>query len=158
MVTKFFLYYLFPENSVVLKASVDEKVCVFCTRWKSNRINELKNILEQDLGTDDERHEVEFLISRLVDDDKNDISITVPSSILVIEKDRQGKKLCEFDGMIIYLNRKNNQVIFLEAKNTTNSPFFAKKCLGDKLKKLNIPFTEDSVEIRNYDAMLKISI
>jgi len=93
LVTKFFLYYLFSENSVVLKATVDEKICVLCTRGKNSRIEELKNILEQGIGTNDERHEVEFLISCLYDDSKNDISITVPSSILVLEKDKQGKKI-----------------------------------------------------------------
>ena len=158
LVTKFFLYYLFSENSVVLKATVDEKICVLCTRGKNSRIEELKNILEQGIGTNDERHEVEFLISCLYDDSKNDISITVPSSILVLEKDKQGKKLCEFDGMIIHPNRDNNQIIILEAKNTNKSPSFAKKCLAKNLKKLNFSYAEDSFQIRNYDAMVKINI
>ncbi len=158
LTTKFFLYYLFSENSVILKATVDEKTCVLCTRGKNSRIEELKNILEQGLGTNDERHEVEFLISCLDNDNKNDISITVPSSILVLEKDKQVKKICEFDGMIIHPNRENNQIVILEAKNINKSPSFAKKCLVKNLEKLNIPYDEDSLEIRNYDAMVKISI
>lgn len=158
LATKFFLYYLFSENNVILRPTVDEKVCVICTRGKSSRINELKYILKKDMGTADERHELEFIINCLVEDDKNDVSITVPSSILVLEKDKQVKKICEFDGMIIHPNREANQIILLEAKNIRKSPSYAKKCLSDKLDKLNIPYDNDEIVIKDFNAMLEISI
>lgn len=158
LTTKFFLYYLFYENSIVLKATVDENICVICTRGKVSRINELNNILKKNLGTADERHEVAFIINCLVEDSKNDISITIPSSILVLEKDKQVKKLCEFDGMIIHPNRETNQIILLEAKNTSKSPSYAKKCLSEKLDKLNFNYNKDEIITKGFNAMLEISI
>lgn len=158
LTTKFFLYYLFSENDIVLRNTVDENICVICTRGKISRINELNNILKKNLGTADERYEVEFIINCLVEDNKNDISITIPSSILVLEKDKQVKKLCEFDGMIIHPNRETNQIILLEAKNTSKSPSYAKKCLSEKLDKLNFNYNKDEIITKGFNAMLEISI
>ncbi|NMD37659.1 MAG: hypothetical protein GYA87_03135 [Christensenellaceae bacterium] len=156
LITKFFLYYLFSEKSIVLKATVHEEICVLCTRGKNSRIKELEKILEKNRGTEDEQHEVKFLIKCL--DNKNDVSITIPSSILVLEKDKNNQKLCEFDGMIIHPNRDNNQIIILEAKNTKNSKYLAKKCLSKKLKKLNITYNKTSLEIIDKDAKVEINI
>lgn len=155
LVTKFFLFYLFSENNITLKPTVDEEICVICARGKSNRINELEKILKKNIGTDDERHEVEFLIECLKKNNKNDTSIAVPSSILVLEKNR---KLCEFDGMIIYPNRVSNQIVLMESKNRKTKPSLAKNCLIDKLRKLNIPYDEDQIKTENFDAMMELSV
>lgn len=157
LVSKFFLHYLFQENNVVLKATIDENICVICTRGRVNRINELNRILNKGIGRDDERHEVEFLKQCLVNDTKNDVSITIPSSILVTKKDKQ-IKISEFDGMIIYPNRKNKQIIFLEAKNTNSKPSKAKRDLSEKLDKLKILYNKDEIITKDYSAMLKLSI
>lgn len=68
------------------------------------------------------------------------------------------KKLCEFDGMIIHPNRETNQIILLEAKNTSKSPSYAKKCLSEKLDKLNFNYNKDEIITKGFNAMLEISI
>ena len=157
LVTKFFLHYFFLEKNIVLKATVDESICVICTRGRANRINELNKILGKEIGTVNERHEVKFLKQCLDSDAKNDVSITIPSSILVTERDKQ-IKISEFDGMIIHPNRKINQIVLLEAKNTSTKPSRAKNDLSEKLDRLNIPYNKDKIIIKDYNAMLKLSI
>lgn len=103
-------------------------------------------------------HEVNFLIECLENDTRNDTTITIPASILVYQKNAPGKKLCEFDGMIIHPNRKSNQVILLEAKNTSNAPSYAKKCLCEKLDKIGYTYNKDNIKIKGYDAYLNLSI
>lgn len=154
---KFFLFYLFNENPVVIKPTVNREKCVICTRGKNIRLKELHSLLHNPTGTEDEKHEVEFLLSQLADDSINDTTITIPASILVHKNDAVGGKLCEFDGMIIHTMRKNNQVIFLEAKNRNKKPTFGKKCLEDKLKKFKIEYDGD-IQIVDCDAYLKYTI
>jgi len=98
------------------------------------------------------------MLDCLIQDDINDTSITIPSSILIYQKDLPGKKLSEFDGMVIHPMRKSEQIMLLEAKNTDSNPSYAKKCLSDKLDKLNFDYNKDAIKIHNYDALLKVSI
>ena len=74
-------------------------------------------MLKSSIANEDENHEVEFLLSQIEGDSINDTTITIPASIIVYQKDAVGRKLSEFDGLIIHPMRKQNQVIFLEAKN-----------------------------------------
>ena len=156
--TKFFLFYLFDENPVVIKPTIDREKCVICTRGKNSRVKELRSLLCASVGTEDENHEVEFLLSQLESDSINDTSITLPASILVYQKDAVGRKLCEFDGMIIHHMRKMDQVVFLEAKNRNEKPAFGKNCLKEKLYKFPIRYNYDDIQIVSCDAYLKYSI
>lgn len=158
LASKFFIFYLFLENTIIIEPTVDENVCVLCTRGKNSRKAEIKKLLSTGTGTEDERHEVNFLIECLENDTRNDTTITIPASILVYQKNAPGKKLCEFDGMIIHPNRKSNQVILLEAKNTSNAPSYAKKCLCEKLDKIGYTYNKDNIKIKGYDAYLNLSI
>lgn len=159
LVVKFFLFYLFDENPVVIKPAINRRdVCVVCTRGKNTRIKELQALLKSSIGNEDENHEVEFLLSQIVDDLINDTTITIPASILVYKKDSLGRKLSEFDGMIIHPMRKTNQVIFLEAKNRDKKPSFGKNCLIEKLDKFSLVYVSDDIKIVDYDAYWKYSI
>lgn len=155
---KFFLFYLFGENPVVIKPTIDREKCVICTRGKKSRVNTLELLLHDSVGTDDEKHEVEFLLSLLVNDSINDTSITIPASILVYQKNKMGQKLSEFDGMIIHPMRKSDQVIFLEAKNRNKKSFLAKNCLEKKLDKFTIQYQNDDIQVSNCDACLKYTV
>ena len=155
---KFFLFYLFDENPVVIKPTVDKKKCVICTRGKTSRLNELRNLLHGSGEEVDINHEVEFLLCLLERDLKNDTSITIPASIVVYKKDTVGRQLCEFDGMIIHPTRTTTQVIFVEAKNRTEEPIFGKRCLEEKLNKLSIHYNHEDIKIDNYDAYLEYTI
>ena len=158
LTVKFFLFYLFDENPVVIKPTINRDICVVCTRGKNTRIKELHSLLKSSIGNEDENHEVKFLLSQIVNDSINDTTITIPASILVYQKDSVGRKLCEFDGLIIHPMRKSNQVIFLEAKNRDKKPSFGKKCLIEKLDKFSFEYVSDNIEIVDCDAFWKYSI
>lgn len=57
--------------------------------------------------------------------------------------------------MIIYPMRKQNQIIFLEAKNTKKKKNRAKKELAEKLNDIRIPFNEDAIKTENKDAWVE---
>jgi len=144
---KFFLFYLFDENPIVIKPTIDRDKCVICTRGKNSRVKELEDLLHNSVGTADENHEVEFLLELLDSDSINDTSITIPASILVYQKNAVGRQLCEFDGLIIHPMRKTNQLVFLEAKNKNEKPTFAKNCLNEKLNKFSINYNDNNIQI-----------
>lgn len=158
LIVKFFLFYLFDENPVVIKPTIDKEVCVICTRGKKIRINEIQSLLKGSIGNEDENHEVEFLLSQIKDDTVNDTSITIPASIIVYQKGAVGRKLSEFDGMIIHPMRKEKQIVFLEAKNRDRQPSCAKNCLRDKLDKFSFDYLEDDIQIADYDAYWNFTI
>lgn len=156
--TKFFLFYFVGENPIVIKPTVDKETCVICTRGKNMRIKEISTLLKGVAGNEDERHEIQFMLDRLKEDDINDTSICIPASILVYQKNAVGKKLCEFDGMVIHPMRKKEQNVFFEAKNTSNKPAYGKNCLKEKLDKLLIKYDLNDIQIIDYDAMLKYTL
>ena len=158
LTVKFFLFYLFDENPVVIKPTISKDICVVCTRGKNKRIKEVQSLLQSSSGNEDENHEVEFLLSRIVNDSVNDTTITIPASVVVYQKNAAGRKLSEFDGLIIYPMRKSNQVIFLEAKNRDKKPSFGKRCLIEKFKKFTFEYVPDSIEVVDHDAFWKCSI
>ena len=152
------MHYLFSGNPIVIKPTIDNKVCVLCTRGKNKRIAEIDSLLKNGCGTDDERHEVEFLRKKLAEDSKNDTSIVIPGSILVYQNDTSGKTLCEFDGLAIHPMRSLEQVLLLEAKNTATTPSSGKKCLCEKLDKLSFAYEKQDVIIDGHDAYFVVSI
>ncbi len=158
LAVKFFLFYLFDENPVVIKPTINRDICVICTRGKNTRIKKLQSLLKSSIGSEDENHEVDFLLSRVFNDSINDTTITIPASILVYQKDATGRKLSEFDGLIIYPMRKSNQVVFLEAKNRDKNPSCGKNCLIEKFDKFSFEYESGNIEIVGYDAFWKYSI
>ncbi len=154
LTTKFFLFYLCNENPIGIKPTIHSHICVICTKGKKQRLRSLKKILDCGYGNEDERHEANNIYSVLQKDEKNDTCITVPGSIVVYEKENTGKKLCEFDGIILYPTRNHNSIVFLEAKNTKDKKTFGKACLIEKLEKLDIPFNKAEIEIKDKDAIL----
>lgn len=158
LAVKFYLFYLFDENPVIIKPTINREICVICTRGKNARIKEIHSLLNSSIGNEDDNHEVEFLLSQIVNDSINDTTITIPASVLVYQKDAVGRKLSEFDGMIIHPMRKTNQVLFLEAKNRTKQPSFAKSCLIKKFDNFTFKHSSEEIETVNYDACWKYSV
>lgn len=158
LVTKFFLFYLFNEHPVIIKSTINSEVCVVCTRGNRQRINEIQKLIKLQQGNADQRHELENIRLILERDKKNDICITIPASILVYNKEQSGKMMVEFDGMIIYPNRKQKPLVFLEAKNTTSKPMYGKNCLKKKLGKLNILFNEQDIQMQENDAFMYFDV
>lgn len=156
LTTKFFLRHLFVERNVIIKPTINEKKCVFCTRGKSRRIEELQMILEESIGNIDEEHEVQAIIDRIQTDQKNDTCITVPGSTLVFSSN--GQKLCEIDGIVIYPQRKDKQIIMLEAKNTDEKPGYGAKCLAKKMKKLGWKYDRKQILVTEHDASYNFSV
>lgn len=152
--TKFFLFYFFDENPIVIKPTIDKEKCVICTRGRSARVKAINTLLKNTVGNEDQRHETQFIIDYLKEDNINDTSICIPASIVVYRKDLTGEKLCELDGLVIHPMRKQYQILFFEAKNTSTNPSYGKKCLKEKLEKLNIKYDSNSIKIFGYDALL----
>ena len=69
------------------------------------------------------------------------------SSIVVKDNKDYSKKKVEFDGLVLFPNRKEYQVIFVESKNTKEQPVFGKRCLKEKFNKLNIEYIEDDIDV-----------
>ena len=147
---KFLLFYLFKENPVVIKPTLDDKKCVFCTRGKNSRIKEINTLLKEYTGTNDQRHETNFMLDILNKDTINDTSSFLRSIHCLAVNGNTVR--------IIHPMRNKNQIIFLEAKNTTNKPAYGKKCLKEKFDILQIAYTSESIEIINHDALMKHTI
>ena len=78
LVTKYFLKYLLHASNIKIDGTLDPDKCVICVMGSKQRIIQLpKNITNQN---DDIVHEVEFLKTRLKEDDKNDLTISIPAS------------------------------------------------------------------------------
>lgn len=157
LVTKYFLRCLFGNRTVIISPTISDTVCVLCTRGSRSRIDQLQKLIDNGVGTKDDIHEVEAMQDILQGDEKNDICITVPGSTVVYEGN---DKLCEFDGIIIFPNRKRDQIIILEAKNTRHKRYYGEKCLREKLDKLKISYTADSIftKDKGHDAYFTMSI
>lgn len=136
LTAKFFLYYFFGERELFIRPVLHESKCVICTKGRNARINELQELLLK--GSEDEKHEVEAMITYLKDDSINDTAITISGSTVVYK--RQGEATSEFDGICIYPNRARDQVVLFEAKNTNEKPSYGKKCLKNKLKNLGLKY------------------
>ena len=156
LAVKFFLYYYFKCRFVEFKATVDKKICVCCTRGKRKKVEIIDEILSNEYGDEDQKHEVQYLRECILKDTKNDVCITLPCSIVVYEKETL-RNVCEFDGMVIYPNRKVNQLMFLESKNKKVRGH-AKRCLLKKFKDLNIKYDSKNIIIDNQDVNIKFSI
>lgn len=155
---KFFLFYLFDENPIVIKPTINSTKCVICTRGKNARVKQINSMLNHSIGNEDENHEVEFLKSQIEIDSINDTSITIPASVLVYQKEATGRKLSEFDGMIIHPMRKENQVIFLEAKNRERQPALAKRCLVEKFDHFSFEYQKEDIQTVDYDAYMTYTL
>lgn len=155
---KFFLFYLCREHPVIIRPTIDPQNCVVCTRGKRQRIENIDRLIRASSANEDDLHEVAFLSSCLHSDTINDTSICIPASVLVYEKEAVNRELCQFDGLIIHPMRKQTQVVFMEAKNTSRKPSYGKKCLKEKLNRLEMSYNPDDIQIIGHDARIVITI
>jgi hypothetical protein len=158
LVVKFFLYYLLGERIIRINPTIDENICLFSCRGKHARVNELDKLLLLRNGNEDERHEADFIKQLLQADTINDTAMIICSSIITFDKNAMGKKHNEFDGMILFPNRKEHQVIFVESKNTREKPALAKKCLAQKLNSIPIIWDSDEICVQGHDCYFKYSL
>ncbi len=154
---KYFLHYLLGECPVKILPTVDKTKCVLLKRGKSARVKEITQLLASKYGNRDSRHEVEFIQTVLKLENTNDVCLMVCGSIVVYQKDCSGKKLNEYDGLIVFPNRTQDQIIFVEAKNTKESAQ-AITCLKSKLKHTPIICIPENIQKIGNDCYLKISI
>ena len=136
MVVKYFLYYLFGGRNLAIKPTIDEEMCSLCNAGCKKRVDSVQRYLNNSKAKEDINHETEFMIMRLKEDKKSDLSICIPASIEVY-KDNKGKsQLCEFDGLVIFPNRREKQLLFLEAKNRDTKPERGRKDLIKKIREI----------------------
>ncbi|MBR6824976.1 MAG: hypothetical protein IKM59_00330 [Oscillospiraceae bacterium] len=152
LTVKFFLFYLLGENPIRIKPTIDPDICVLCTKGKKQRKKAVKKLLEKEYGGEDAAHEAEHLCNILDKNEINDVCIALPSSIVVYDHSDIRKSICEFDGMILYPNRKSGQLVFLEAKNRAYKPELGRRELMEKLQLLNISYDSNKIEKSGKDA------
>lgn len=159
LINKFFLYYLFKEHYIELIGTLNRDICVSVERGKTKRLDAINKLLKENQTCgQDSRHEIDFLAKCLSMDLKNDIAITICSSIVVKDKSDTSKKKNEFDGLIIYPNRDEEQILFVESKNRTEQPGYSKKCLKIKFDSLNIKCDEENIIIDEKDCYYRYTI
>lgn len=109
------------------------------------------------MGTPDQRHEVEHLKYCLTLNETNNTALLIPGSIVVYNPKNPDRMICEFDGLIIYPTEKEEQILFLEAKNM-NEAGKATKCLCRKLNQLKLPYDRNQIQAHGQDVYLYKSI
>lgn len=141
--TNFFLYYLLGENKIILEGKVDKDTCVLLDRGSKARLKSLRTLEKENksCANVDELHEISVLTDILSNENKNDLGLTISSSIIVIDK-TNNRDIAEFDGMIIFPNRDSAQIIFVESKNIKRKPSHSIKCLRERLDYLGIKHNE----------------
>jgi hypothetical protein len=157
LVTKYFLRYMLHAIAIRIDGTLDPQKCVLCTMGSKSRIYELPD--NKSNQNDNIVHEVDFLKKRLENDMKNDIAITIPASIKT-KSTFNGKKEHEFDGMIIFPNRKEKQLVFLEAKNWSirKGNKRADDCLIEKLDDNGIEYNRNDIIVDGKDAYMYYSV
>lgn len=160
LTTKFFLYSLFDCNNVILEGQVDLETCVILNRGSSKRVKSVQILLNNnsELVESSKLHELEFILTNLKQDRKNDLCLVVCSSIKVKDKKNLGVDLKEFDGMIIFPNREKEQIIFMESKDRKSKPGRAKNDLIEKLKVFKINYEEKNIKTMNMDCRFAYTI
>jgi hypothetical protein len=109
-------------------------------------------MIKMSRADEDQIHEAEFLCKAMERQGDRDLCIAICSSIQVFDQNKLAKCLCEFDGMLLFPNRKSGQIVFLEAKNTRYEPSYGRNCLIEKLEKLRIPYEEENIKLDCHDA------
>lgn len=155
---KYFLYYFGNRNRIVIKPTIDSEICVICTRGSRKRIKILSFLISGYDENKDLKHEAEFLLSRIKEDSKNDISVLIPASIIFSADDSAFKTKHELDGMIIYPNRVENQIVMLESKNTSGKAELGKRCLFEKFEALSVDCNPEDIVRIGHDAYLELTI
>ena len=158
LTVKFFLYYLANERPVVIDPTVDTEICVLCVRGSRMRVACIDKLLEKEHGSSDQRHEVEFLRSILKDDSKNDVGILIPASIKYDISLADHRSFHELDGLIMYPNRQNDQVVFLEAKNTNSQRTKGKQELEKALQDMGVVFLPEKEKMVRRDTFIKWTV
>lgn len=148
---------------MVLKPTIHKEICVLCGKGKTQRVQQIQKLLKSVCGDEDQQHEARFMCSVLEKDIKNDVCLSLPCSIVVFENNGN-KTLCEFDGLLIFPNRTEGQVIFMEAKNkkdkgkSRNGLEEAKDCLMEKFDKLKLHYEEEKILVKGKDAIFTYDI
>lgn len=152
-VSLFFFYVLFGGRNVEIKPCKD--VSLYVVKGNKKRLKPLEANIVVD-KKDDDSHELEFIHKYLVNDNGKDTTIVMAGSMSVkknkmdLVEDNQ-MELNEYDGIIIFPNRKEKQVVFLEAKNKKLKSKNGKSALTSKLRNIGIKFKYDDVEVIGKD-------
>ena len=91
------MYYLFKEHPVSIKQTIDKSICVVCTYGKNKRINDISSLLNNTSSNEDTIHETQFMLKLLKAEQKNNVTICIPASIVVYRKDIKSAKLLILD-------------------------------------------------------------
>ncbi len=157
MSAKLFLYYLFGYTPLAIKPTIDEEMCSSCNTGNKRRITALQQYLDNNKANKDISHETEFMIMRLREDKKRNLSICIPASIEVYEDEKSKSKKCEFDGLVIFLNRREKQLLFLEAKNREKKPERGRRDLINRINEIG-KNEKSGVKLEDEDQVIRVNM
>ena len=155
LIAKFFLFFLFCQNRVKLKPTVNDK-CMFCCRGHKQRINIMHNWITVQDASLDSKHECSVMLAVFEKDGRNDTVLALPCSVLIMDGESSGKTYVECDGLAIFPTRESEQVVIFEAKNRKQKPKRGLSDLKFKIDKLGIP-NVTTVQL-GYDAKAVITV
>ena len=159
-ITKFFLYVLFDRHHVEILET--KGIALYMAKGKRQRVSPLENAVTYD-KKDDDSHELEVIKEYLEADEKQDVVVVVCGSTKVKrrkeERENRHDTLNEYDGILIYPNRKSGQIVFFEAKNKrkTNTKS-ARQCLIEKLENVKIIYEKDLIKTKNHDCFYEYTV
>lgn len=154
---KFFLC-IFFDCYIELKSSALDSVVIMGTGC-NKRVKIVKELLKESTADSDSKHEIETLIKYLEQDKNNDLAIIISASILLYDSDKVNVKK-ELDGMVIFPNRSQNQVVLFESKNSNREPAKAIRQLNKIDNNINRSCVriEPAITFQGFDAIKTISI
>ena len=88
---------------------------------------------------------------------RRDLSICIPASIEVYEDEKSKSKKCEFDGLVIFLNRREKQLLFLEAKNREKKPERGRRDLINRINEIG-KNEKSGVKLEDEDQVIRVNM
>ncbi len=153
LTAKFLLYYLLGCHRIKIEGKLNPDVCVILDRGSSRRIKRLEALIKSAKNaSEDDIHEIEVLRDILTQERRNELCLIICSNILLVSDNTRVKTLAEFDGLVIFPNRHENQIVFVESKNIKRRPSISKNCLIKKFESIGVKFSEENISTFNKDS------
>lgn len=154
--TKFFLKSILGHNLEVKDDIVTGAILM--SRGYKKRVNLIEESLRKEINDEDALHEFDVFKQYLQNESKNDLAVMIPNRVIVYNNDTTTKK--ELDGILIFPNRKCNQIVLIEAKNIHQEPVKAIR----QLNEIDALITDQFIEIspaeqfQGFDAIKVLNI
>lgn len=154
-VTRFFLYVLYGGKIAEIMPS--KSLTAYVAKGCAKRIKPLAKVITRD-RTDDADHELCLIHDYLAKDKLNDTAIVIAGSLVINKEGSTADALNEYDGVVLYPNRKSKQMVFLEAKNKKLKSDNGRTALKKKLDNAGFNYDADDIVVVGKDCYYEYTI